>query len=200
MSDNPDPRFVAVGATARLEEGVAIVARTALGVTAAVAGPVVAGAVAVTPSPVRGFARRLAGRLDAHGRAVASVAAAQGTRLTTDVVARVIETPAFMRVVDDVVGHVQWRVVDTVLPVVLDRLAEEPEQVRRIVQDQSLNLAQELAQTGRARAVNGDEIVDRLFARLLRRQPPRPRTAGLPLPARPAPPADPASREPPAEE
>jgi hypothetical protein len=139
--------------------------------------------LALTPAPVRGWARLLVGRLDERGRAAAGAVAEQGTRLATDLAARAVREPAVMRIVDDVVGRVQWQVVDAVLPVVLDRLAAEPDQVRRIVQDQSVGIAQELADTAGARAVSGDEAVDRLFARLLRRQPPRPRAAGLPVPA-----------------
>jgi len=185
----PDLRYVVAGVTAVAEERLTALARAAAGVTVAVGAPAVAVGLALTPAPVRGWAGRLVGRLDERGRAAAGAVAEQGTRLATDLAARAVREPAVMRIVDDVVGRVQWQVVDAVLPVVLDRLAAEPDQVRRIVQDQSVGIAQELADTARARAVSGDEAVDRLFARLLRRRPPRPRAAGYPVPAPVAAPA-----------
>ena len=56
---------------------------------------------------------------------------------------------------------------------VLDRLAADPDQVRAIVRGQSRGMVDEATHVARSRAVSGDEIVDRLAARILRRQPSR---------------------------
>lgn len=66
--------------------------------------------------------------------------------------------------------------LDEVLPVALDRLNEDPSAVRDLVLGQSGGLATEAANTVRSRAVAGDELVDRITRRVLRR-PARPMLA-----------------------
>jgi hypothetical protein len=56
-----------------------------------------------------------------------------------------------------------------VLPIVLDRLAKEPEQIRVIVQGQSIGMVEEITRAARERATNGDDAVDRFVSNLLRR-------------------------------
>ena len=75
--------------------------------------------------------------------------------------------PLVLRIVEEL----QWRVVDDVLPVVLERLADDPDSVRSIVQGQSLSMIDDVTTTARSRVVAADDAVDRLMARLLRRSP-----------------------------
>ena len=73
---------------------------------------------------------------------------------------------------DALVGLVEAilpRLLDSVLPAALDQLNEDPTVVRNLVLDQSGGLATEMANTVRARTVAGDEIVDRIVRRVLRR-------------------------------
>ena len=73
-------------------------------------------------------------QLDEHGRSVATATAGEPSRIAEAFADRLGQEPVVLHIVDRVVDHVQWRVVDAVLPVVLERLGAEPEQVRHIVQ------------------------------------------------------------------
>ena len=86
---------------------------------------------------------------------------------------RVATEPLVVRFVGDLVGEVQGGMLDSILPDVLDRLAADPDQVRAIVRGQSRGMVDEATHVARSRSVAGDEIVDRLAARILRRQPSR---------------------------
>jgi hypothetical protein len=166
----PDLRYAALGAVGVVQERLARLARGATGATYAVVHPIVTTAVPLIPAPVRRVGVGAVRRLDEHGRAVATATTNEASRAAEAFADRLGEEPAVMRMVDRVVDQVQWRVVDVILPVVLERLAAEPEQVRTIVLGQSRGMAEELTQAARARAVAGDQAVDRFFDRLLRRR------------------------------
>jgi hypothetical protein len=83
-----------------------------------------------------------------------------------------------VRTVSDIVHEVIWPVVDEVIPVVLDRLAEHPEPVRALVVGQTAGVAGDFAAAARAGAERADERVASVVDRLLRR--PRPATAVTP--------------------
>jgi hypothetical protein len=159
----PDLRYAALGGARVVQQRVVRLARGATGVTYAVVQPVVATAVPLVPAPVRRAGAGAVRRLDEQGRAVATGAASGATRAAEALADRLVAEPTVMRVVD--------RVMDAVLPAVLERLAAEPEQVRDIVLGQSRGMVEELTDTARARAVAGDQAVDRFLGRLLRRQP-----------------------------
>jgi hypothetical protein len=167
----PDLRYAALGAAGVVQDRLAGLARGATGVTYAVVRPVVATAVPLVPAPVRRAGAGAVRRLDEQGRAMATGAASGATRAAEALADRLVAEPAVMRVVDRFIDQVQWRVIDAVLPAVLERLAAEPEQVRDIVLGQSRGMVEELTDTARARAVAGDQAVDRFLGRLLRRQP-----------------------------
>ena len=166
-----DLRYVVLGAIGVIQERLAHLARGATGATHAVFRPVVTTALPVIPASVREVGVSTVRQLDEHGRSVATATAEEASRIAEAFADRLGQEPIVLHIIDRVVDHVQWRVVDAVLPVVLERLAAEPEQVRNIVQGQSRGMVEELTQTARARAVAGDEAVDRFFARLLRRRP-----------------------------
>jgi hypothetical protein len=167
----PDLRYVAVGAVLVAGGRVARLARGAVGASTAVARPAMTLAGALVPGPVRAAAVDGARRLEGNGRSTVR-SAAQGTARAAEAVAdRFGDDPLVLRLVHQIVGHVQWQVIDEILPAVLERLATEPEQVRDIVQGQSWGMVEEVTEAARTRAVAGDEVVDRLVARLLRRRP-----------------------------
>jgi hypothetical protein len=169
-----DPRFVAIGAICATEQRLARLARGVAGAARAAAAPAATTAttmaVVVTPPWVRRTVGDAVRQLDEQGRAAATSSAAGAVRVAETLADRLGRDPTLLQFVDRVVDHVQWRVIDAVLPAVLERLAAEPDQLREIVQGQSRGLADELTQAARSRAVAGDEAVDRLLARVFRRR------------------------------
>ena len=165
----PELGYVAAGALATGGRRFARLAGSAAGVTRAVIEPVAAAAFSLVPGRVRGAVLDTAASLEQEGRATVMSGAEATAQLAEALADRLARDPLLLRFVGDIIEHLQWRVVDAVLPAVLDRLAAEPDQVRDIVYGQSRGMAVELADTARARAAAGDEAVDRLVARLLRR-------------------------------
>jgi hypothetical protein len=149
-------------------------ARGAAGAARAAAAPAATMATTMAVVVIPPWMRRTVGdavrELDEQGRAAATSSAAGAVRVVESLADRLGREPALLHFVDRVVDHLQWRVVDDVLPVVLERLAAEPDRLREIVQGQSRGMADELTQAARSRAVAGDEAVDRLLARVFRRR------------------------------
>lgn len=173
----PDLRYVALGALCMTEDRIRGVARAAAGVTRAVGASVAGVALPLVPAPLRRCAASVVRALDEHGRTASAAGTDEVERLAEALSEVVGRDPNVLRLVEEIVDRIQWRVVDTILPVVLERLAAEPEQVRAIVQGQSRGMVDELTTTVRSRAETGDEAVDRLVARLLHRRPTRPDVA-----------------------
>jgi hypothetical protein len=158
----PDPGNVLVGAASIAEEGV----RNAITLAGAMLGP----PVGLLPGFVRRPVRDAVRELDRRGRAATAASTDEAARFMATLVEAVAVHPVVVRAVQQIADQVIWPIVDEVLPQVLDRLATEPEQVRAIVQGQSLSILDELATTARGRAADGDEAVQRLVGRLLRRR------------------------------
>jgi hypothetical protein len=173
----PDLRYMALGVLCVTEDRIRGVARAAAGVTRAVGAPVVGVALPLVPAPLRRSAASVMRALDEHGRTASAAGTDEVGRLAEALSEIAGRDPNVLRLVEEIVDQIQWRVVDTILPVVLERLAAEPEQVRAIVQGQSRGMVDELTTTVRSRAETGDEAVDRLVARLLHRRPTRPDAA-----------------------
>ena len=74
------------------------------------------------------------------------------------------------RLVHDVASRQVAPLIDEALPIVLDRLDEQPEQVRKIVQGQSRGMMAEARDSARTAARRGDDVVDSVVDRLLRRR------------------------------
>ena len=172
-STGPDVRYVALGALGAVGGRVARRARGAVVVTDAVARPVAGAAFGLLPGSVQDMAVQRAAVLEAAGRSIACAGIDAGARLADAVTDRVATDPLVIRAVGEIVDGVQGQLLDSILPDVLDRLAAEPDQVRAIVRGQSRGMIDEATHEARSRAVAGDEIVDRLAARILRRQPSR---------------------------
>jgi hypothetical protein len=92
----------------------------------------------------------------------ATAAAVVGARALAEGVARDFTSqPEFVGLVNDLVELVLPDAIDRALPVVMEKLAAEPETVRRIVFAQSTGVADELVATVRSGAKAGDAVVDR---------------------------------------
>jgi hypothetical protein len=163
----PDPRYVVLGAISAAERQLRSAVPGAIATAHHIARPVATTAGAVIPSPVRRALLAAAAELDGRGRAEAEGLADAAGRVGTRLADEVSRHPLVLRIVEEL----QWRVVDDVLPVVLERLADDPDSVRSIVQGQSLSMIDDVTTTARSRVVAADDAVDRLIARLLRRAP-----------------------------
>lgn len=158
----PDLRYVAVGALVTTGSRLAGLAGTVAGAARAVAEPVVTRAFALLPASAQASVGGAVAELERQGVAAARSGTEATARLADAVAERLARDPQLLRFIGDV--------VDGVLPAVLERLADEPDQVRAIIYGQSRGMVEELADSARGKAAEGDEVVDRLVARLLRRR------------------------------
>ena len=77
--------------------------------------------------------------------------------------------PGVQGMVQDLAESQLDPLVERALPLVLDRLNDNPEAVRRIVQDQSAGIMTEATQSARHTARHADDVVDSLAHRFFRR-------------------------------
>jgi hypothetical protein len=124
----------------------------------------------VIPSSVRSEADATLKRLDHAGREALDRRTHELRDLLGTAADTVADDPILVEVVERIVGHVQWQIVDELLPAILDRLTEEPAQVQALVRGQSQSVIDELAAQTRTRAAHGDQVVDRIVARTLGRR------------------------------
>ena len=163
---SPDPRYVVLGAAAVVEEQL----RGTVARVSALARPPTALALRMIPPGVRRAAASRLQELDVRGRVEAESGAEETSRMVTGIADELVRSPAVLHTIREVVDQILWPVIDEVIPVVLERLAKEPEQIRVIVQSQSHGMLEEITETARNRAAGADEAADRLVARLLRRR------------------------------
>jgi hypothetical protein len=109
-------------------------------------------------------------------RTLAQVGAPQRSRaehriheLTRSATSAIAANPDVSRLVQEVASRQVGPLIDEALPVVLDRLDDQPDQVRKIVQGQSRGIMAEARETARESARRGDEMVDSMVDRLLHR-------------------------------
>jgi hypothetical protein len=165
----PDLRLAAVGAVVLAGRATGRAVGAAVGLCRAVAGPVGPLARHAVPPAARRTVGSTLERLDREGRRAAATGTDLAGRRAGALARDVARSRAVSRTIDEVVDQVVWPVVDRVLPGLLERLAQEPEPVRAIVQGQSQRLVDDLLLTTRRRAASGDEAADRLLERLFRR-------------------------------
>jgi hypothetical protein len=92
--------------------------------------------------------------------------------LVGSVTSAIAADPDIGRMVRELAGSQLDPILDQALPRVLDRLAEDPIAVRRIVQDQSVGIMSEAADSARDTTRYADQAVDNLVAKLLHRRAP----------------------------
>jgi hypothetical protein len=158
----PDLRYVAIGALVTTGSRLAGLAGTAAGAARAVAEPVTTRAFALLPRSAQASVVSAVAELERQGVAAARSGTEATARFADAVADRLAREPLLLRFIGDV--------VDGVLPAVLERLADEPGQVRAIIYGQSRGMVEELADSARGKAAAGDEVVDRIVDRLLRRR------------------------------
>ena len=90
--------------------------------------------------------------------------------LVGSVTSAIAADPDIGRMVRELAGSQLDPILDEALPRVLDRLAEDPVAVRRIVQDQSVGIMSEAADSARGTTRHADQAVDNLVAKLLHRR------------------------------
>jgi hypothetical protein len=115
--------------------------------------------------------------LDAQGRVEAESGAEDASRFASAIADELARNPVVINTVMEIVDQIIWPVVDDVLPKVIERLTNEPEQIRVLVQSQSHGMLEEVARTARSRAADGDEAAARFVSRFLRRRPVPPTAA-----------------------
>jgi hypothetical protein len=110
--------------------------------------------------------------LAARGRDVTTTAVDLVRGIAEGVARDFTRQPSFVELVDDLVELVLPGAIDRALPVVMDKLAAEPETVRALVFSQSTGVAGEIVATVRTGVKAGDAAVDRSirFWRARRRQ------------------------------
>lgn len=169
-SQEPDLLYVALGAACVAEDRLVDASRALFQAAQVLGRPVEAAARSLLPGAVKQRVGRAVCELDAYGRSAVSTGSRKAVGIAESLADEVVNDPAVVGIIEQVVDRLQWRVVDDVLPVVLDRLRAEPEPVREIVRGQSRGAAGEVANAARARAAGGDEAVDALVSRLLHRR------------------------------
>jgi len=160
----PSPSFVALGAAVGAADGVLRIAGLANRSARRVARPVTQVTRAVAPG-LWDAGERVVAELDRRGRVEAVAALTEGMAFLDAMSERLAGNPALIRVINDV--------LDPMLPVVLEKLAQDPAPIRQLVSSQSIGMAQEMSDRARVRAAQGDDAIERLAVRLrLRRRTP----------------------------
>lgn len=150
----PDVTYVVLGAVGMIEDRVRGVMKFADRTVAAVA-PI---AGLVVPPVVKRAVDDTVHWLDERGRATAEATAASSAHVASTLAGEVVH--------EQMVTQIIMQVVDEVLPLVIEKLNREPEQVRALVQSQTASMAEEVTRAARSRAADGDDLVDRIVARL----------------------------------
>jgi hypothetical protein len=115
-------------------------------------GDLVAGTVVLTRSLAIGAAERAVDQL-------------LRSREVRRLLIETLDRPELERLLADALDS---RAVEQAMAGVIDRVADSPE-VRRAIAQQSVGMADEMAEQVRTRAAAGDDIAERLVRRLLRR-------------------------------
>jgi hypothetical protein len=165
-----DVRYVALGLASQAQARCTRSARAAAGAAQSVGRPLSSITGALIPTFVRRNVEGVVLDLDARGRSASASVSARARQVAETLGDRLGQEPAVQALVDAMVEHVQWQVVDAVLPVVLERLTAEPDQVRLLVQGQSRGMVEELTHAARSYAVDGDDAVERLVDAILHRR------------------------------
>ncbi len=158
----PEMRYVGLGALCVAEDTVGRLVRRVGGVARGAMRPVETVASPLIPESVRRRLEAAARELDAYGRSIASTGSEGAIEVVEMYAGGVAQDPAFLRIIDQIVLEV--------LPLVLDRLIAQPDQVRALVWGQSRGAAEDVANVARTRAASGDQAVEAFLGRILHRR------------------------------
>lgn len=129
-------------------------------------------AAAPTANPVTDWSAWAIRSVAQVGRIERSRVRNTARNLVGSVTSAIAADPDIGRMVRELAGSQLDPILDQALPRVLDRLAEDPVAVRRIVQDQSVGIMSEAADSARDTTRHADQAVDNLVAKLLHRRTP----------------------------
>jgi hypothetical protein len=158
----PELRYVGLGALCAAEDALSRFVRRVGGVARGAVRPIGTAASPLIPESVRRRLEEAVRDLDAYGRSVASSGSEGAIEVVEMYAGGVAQDPAFIRILDQIVLEI--------LPVVLDRLIAQPDQVRALVWGQSRGAAEDVANAARSRAASGDQAVEAFLGRILRRR------------------------------
>jgi hypothetical protein len=162
VATTPELRYVGLGALCAAEDAVGRLVRRVGGVARGAMRPVETVTNPLIPESVRRRFEAAVRELDAYGRSVASTGSEGAIEVVELYAGGVAQDPTFLRIIDQIVLEI--------LPVVLDRLIAQPDQIRALVWGQSRGAAEDVANAARTRAANGDQAVEALLGRILRRR------------------------------
>lgn len=162
---------IALGAVFELEDrALAITERTARTGTTLVDLGWRAGR-AVAPGSLR---RRVAAGLEGladRGRTEESLSREESADAVNQLVEQGTGGPWLVETMNVAVGRLLGPMLDNVLPLVVERLRENPEPIKELVRDQSVTMAGEVATTVRSGASAADSSLERIARRLTLRRP-----------------------------
>lgn len=168
--------------------GVALVVYSATerGVTRAVdtaqrlGRPPMAIATRLLPRSARSALDRAMRDTESAGRLAVAAGLDQLRTIVSRVAVSAAEDPIVVDVVLRVVEKVESDLLEELLPVVLDRLSDDPAQIQALIFGQSRGMVEGVTREARRRAASGDDVVDRIVGRVLHRRS-RPREEPAPI-------------------
>lgn len=132
-----------------------------------------------------GMSRALRDRVDmvsGRGSAEFAVSVAYAKKAWSSALSLVGDDPAVSALVERIADRAVGPVIDTALPQVLDRLADDPQHIRHILGVQSFGITEEVTETIRERSAAADDQVERIAHRLMHRRERKGRGTPPPLP------------------
>lgn len=120
-----------------------------------------------------GASRVLRDRVDTvsrRGSADFAASVAQAKKAWSSALSRIGDDPDVSTLVRRIADRAVGPVIDTALPLVLDRLATDPQHIRHILGVQSFGMTEEVTETIRERTATADDQVERFAHRLMRRR------------------------------
>ena len=158
----PEIRYVGLGALCVAEDAVGRLVRRVGGVARGAMRPVETVASPLVPESMRRRFEAAVRELDAYGRSVASTGSEGAIEVVEMYAGGVVQDPTFLRIIDQIVLEI--------LPLVLDRLIDKPDQIRALVWGESRGVAEDVANAARSRAASGDQAVEAFLGRILHRR------------------------------
>lgn len=126
---------------------------------------------AITPSPLLRRLERGIELLAERGRAEDDLSREEAADAINQLVEQASGGPWMLETANEVVGRILGPLLDNVLPMVVERLRENPEPIKELVRDQSVTLAGEVAGAVRSGAVAADSSLERVARRIAFRRP-----------------------------
>ena len=118
---------------------------------------------------IDGIDQRIA-ELRRNGRESVPESREQAKKALSDVTDDIVDSQFLVGVIEEAVGRVIDPVMDLVMPIVIERLNENPEPIQQLVASQSIGMASEMTDTMRSGALTFDSAVENIARRLTLRR------------------------------